>query len=83
MNPVGASDRLAEPLARALGERTGATLAKLGLTSVGDLLRHYPRRYGTPGEFTDIRSLRTGEHVTVMAEVRSATVRSTRWRRRV
>ena len=76
MNPVGASDRLAEPLARALGERTGATLAKLGLTSVGDLLRHYPRRYGTPGEFTDIRSLRTGEHVTVMAEVRSATVRT-------
>jgi len=76
VNPVGASDRLAEPLARALGERTGATLAKLGLTSVGDLLRHYPRRYGTPGEFTDIRSLRTGEHVTVMAEVRSATVRT-------
>ncbi len=70
------SDRLAEPLKRALGDRTAATLAKLGLTSVGDLLRHYPRRYGAPGEFTDIRSLVTGEHVTVMAEVRSATVRT-------
>ena len=70
------SDRLAEPLKRALGDRTAATLAKLGLTSVGDLLRHYPRRYSAPGEFTDIGSLVTGEHVTVMAEVRSATVRT-------
>jgi len=74
------NERLAEPLARAVGERTAATLSKLGLTTVGDLLRHYPRRYGKPGEFTDIRSLRTGEHVTVMAEVRSATVRTMRSR---
>jgi len=73
-------ERLEEPLARAVGERTAATLSKLGLTTVGDLLRHYPRRYGKPGEFTDIRSLRTGEHVTVMAEVRSATVRTMRSR---
>ncbi|MGC4175036.1 ATP-dependent DNA helicase RecG [Demequina sp.] len=70
------SERLEETLKRALGDRTAATLAKLGLTTVGELLRHYPRRYGTPGEFTDIRSLRTGEHVTVMAQVRSATVRT-------
>lgn len=75
-----ATDRLGEPLARALGDRTATTLAKLGLATVGDLLRHYPRRYGKPGEFTDIRSLRTGEHVTVMAEVRSATVRTMRSR---
>ena len=77
---MSGSDRLAEPLKRALGDRTAATLAKLGLSTVGDLLRHYPRRYGRPGEFTDIRSLRTGEHVTVMAEVRSATVRTMRSR---
>jgi len=74
------SDRLAEPLKRALGDRTAATLAKLGLTTVGDLVRHYPRRYGKPGEFTDIRSLRTGEHVTILAQVRSATVRTMRSR---
>jgi ATP-dependent DNA helicase RecG len=73
---AAAGERLTEPLARALGERTAATLAKLGLETVGDLLRHYPRRYGRPGEFTDIRSLRTGEHVTIMAEVRSATIRT-------
>ena len=74
--PAAGNERLLEPLGRALGERTAATLAKLGLTSVGDLLRHYPRRYGTPGEFTDMRSLRVGDHVTVMAEVRFATVRT-------
>jgi ATP-dependent DNA helicase RecG len=70
--------RLEEPLKRALGDRTATTLAKLGLTTVGDLVRHYPRRYGTPGEFTDIRSLQIGSHVTVMAQVRSATVRTMR-----
>src|SRR6187399_1954463 len=70
------TQRLDEPLKRALGERTAGTLAKLGLSTVGDLLRHYPRRYGAPGEFTSIAGLRTGEHVTVMAEVRSTTVRT-------
>jgi ATP-dependent DNA helicase RecG len=80
VTPQAGGERLAEPLTRALGTRTAATLEKLGLATVGDLLRHYPRRYGTPGEFTDIRSLRTGEHVTVMAEVRSATVRTMRSR---
>ena len=47
-----------EPLeARARRPHRGA-LAKLGLATVGDLLRHYPRRYGAPGEFTDMTVLR-------------------------
>ncbi|MDD9204870.1 hypothetical protein PU560_00155, partial [Georgenia sp. 10Sc9-8] len=41
--------RLGESLARAVGERTGKALAKLGLHTVGDLVRHYPRRYGDRG----------------------------------
>ena len=41
----------------------------LGLVSVEDLLRHYPRRYATRGELTDLSQLRLHEHVTVMAEV--------------
>ena len=69
---------LDEPLKRVLGERTAASLAKLGLETVGDLLRHYPRRYASPGELTEIGSLAIGEHVTVMAEVRHATVRPRR-----
>ncbi|WNM25384.1 ATP-dependent DNA helicase RecG [Demequina capsici] len=70
--------RLTEPLARVLGTRTAQSLAKLDLVTVGDLLRHYPRRYGEPGEMTPIRDLRVGEHVTVQAQVRSATTRPMR-----
>lgn len=73
-------DRMAEPLGRVLGPRTAGALAKLGLHTTGDLLRHYPRRYSEPGKLTDLSSLEVGEHVTVMAEVRQATVRPMRSR---
>ncbi|MCL3860539.1 ATP-dependent DNA helicase RecG [Actinotalea sp. K2] len=73
-------DRLTEPLSAVLGPRTAAPLAKLGLESTGDLLRHYPRRYSEPGRLTDLSSVVVGEHVTVMAEVRQATVRQMRSR---
>src|SRR5271155_488657 len=63
-------DRAAKPLGRALELRT-----------VGDLLRHYPRRYETRGELTDLASLRDGEHVTVQAEVAKVTNRPMRGRR--
>ena len=72
--------RLAEPLTRILGPRTAGPLAKLELHTTGDLLRHYPRRYGEPGTFTDLSSLHIGEHVTVMAQVLQATVRQMRSR---
>ncbi len=75
-----APPRLAESLGAVLGERAARPLAALGLATVGDLLRHYPRRYGRPGEFTDIARLEVGEHVTVMAEIRQATVRPMRAR---
>lgn len=71
---------LDEPLKRVVGERSAALLAKLGLETAGDLLRHYPRRYSAPGELTEIGSLSLGEHVTVMANVRHATVRPMRSR---
>lgn len=73
-------DRLQESLATVLGKRTAGGLKKLGLDAVGDLVRHYPRRYGAPGQMTDIGALRLGEHVTVMAQVKSAQVRSMRSR---
>ncbi len=74
------ASRLAEPLARALGDRTATALGRLSLTTVGDLVRHYPRRYGRPGELTDMSALAVGEYVTVMAEVRTVTVRPLRAR---
>jgi ATP-dependent DNA helicase RecG len=59
-------DSLVDPL----GKRTGDTFEKvLSLRTVGDLLRHYPRRYYTRGELTALDSLREGDHVTVLAMV--------------
>jgi ATP-dependent DNA helicase RecG len=61
---------LREPLTRALGPRTGKALeTNLGVRTVGDLLRHYPRRYYTRGELTDLSALREGDHVTVLARI--------------
>src|SRR5689334_13583055 len=61
---------LGEPLNRALGPKTTKALeAAFGMQTVGDLLRHYPRRYYTRGELTDLSSLREGDHVTVLARV--------------
>jgi ATP-dependent DNA helicase RecG len=42
-----------------------------GLRTVGDLLRHYPRRMAERGELTDLAALRLDEDVTVLAEVKS------------
>ncbi|GAA4850118.1 ATP-dependent DNA helicase RecG [Luteimicrobium xylanilyticum] len=65
---------LGQPLRKALGTRTANALAKLGLETVGDLVDHVPRRYDEPGRLTDLRSLQVGEHVTVLARVRSASM---------
>ncbi|WP_449386547.1 ATP-dependent DNA helicase RecG [Cellulomonas soli] len=68
---------LTDPLKKAVGPRSATALAKLGLHTVGDLLRHYPRRYAEPGTLTDLATLAPGEHATVVAEVRQVTVRPT------
>src|SRR5579863_3439856 len=61
---------LREPLVRTLGAKTAKALENaLGMHTVGDLLRHYPRRYYTRGELTDLSSLREGDHVTVLARI--------------
>lgn len=65
-----------------LGKKTADALETgLGLTTVGDLLRHYPRRYDERGKLTDIRSLEIDEHVTVQAEVRKCVKRQMKARR--
>ena len=67
----------ADPLDLALGPKTANALARaLDLHTVGDLLRHYPRRYVERGELTPIAGLTPGEHVTVLAEVRTCTSRA-------
>ncbi|MEC7001696.1 MAG: hypothetical protein VXX04_07650, partial [Actinomycetota bacterium] len=48
-----------------IGGRTAGALERgLGLTTVGDLLRHYPRRYAERGELTALSGLTDGDHVT-------------------
>src|SRR5258708_11522315 len=71
-----------DPLRLGIGDKGGKPLDRaLGLRTVGDLLRHYPRRYETRGELTDLASLRDGEYVTVQARVAKVTSRPMRNRR--
>jgi ATP-dependent DNA helicase RecG len=73
---------LEDPLYLVVGDRAAKPLDRaLELRTVGDLLRHYPRRYETRGELTDLASLRDGEYVTVQAEVARVTSRPWRGRR--
>ena len=61
---------LAARLSAAVGGPTAKVLGEhLGLHTVGDLLRHYPRRYVERGQLTPFDELRVGEHATVFAEV--------------
>ncbi|MGH3299178.1 MAG: ATP-dependent DNA helicase RecG, partial [Trebonia sp.] len=66
---------LRDPLAQVLGKKASDTFEKVfGLRTVGDLLRHYPRRYYTRGELTPLDSLGEGDHVTVLARVAMTSV---------
>jgi len=67
---------LETPLKAVVGDRTAKVLEKgLGLLTVGDLLRHYPRRYVERGELTDISKLLEGEEATVLAEISKVNLR--------
>ncbi|WP_194411375.1 ATP-dependent DNA helicase RecG [Microbacterium cremeum] len=66
-----ASFTLESRLGGAIGGKTAAALERaFGMTTVGELLAHYPRRYARRGELTPISSLPVGEAVTIVAEVR-------------
>ena len=63
---------LESKLAPVIGDKSAKPLAKaFGIETVGDLLRHYPRRYLEIGELSPLSSLELDQHVTIMAEVRS------------
>jgi ATP-dependent DNA helicase RecG len=73
---------LEDPLRLVVGDKAAKQLDKaLELRTVGDLLRHYPRRYETRGELTDLASLTDGEYVTVQAEIAKVASRPMRGRR--
>ena len=62
------------PVADVLGARTAKEFEKLRVHTVGDLLRHLPRRYLSGTELTDLATLDEGEHVAVMARVSRTSV---------
>ena len=67
---------LETPLKRELGDRTATALSKaFDMETVGDLLRHYPRRYVLRGELSDIAELAEGEEATVLAEIAAVHLR--------
>jgi ATP-dependent DNA helicase RecG len=69
-------------LSRVLGPKTATGMAEqLGLHTVRDLLRHYPRRYARRGEQTDLADVQVGDRVTVLAQVRSVNTRPMKNRR--
>jgi ATP-dependent DNA helicase RecG len=71
-----------EPLDGVLGRQTARALATgLDIHTVGDLMRHYPRRYAERGQLTDLDSLRLDEQVTVLAMVEDVRTRSMKTRK--
>jgi ATP-dependent DNA helicase RecG len=65
-----------------VGDRTAKVLdTTFGIKSVGDLMRHYPRRYMVRGELSDISALHEGDETTILAQVYSASTRPMRGRK--
>jgi ATP-dependent DNA helicase RecG len=58
-----------DPLKKILAAKAKVFDDAFGIQTIGELLRHYPRRYDQRGDLTDLGSLHEGEHVTVLAQV--------------
>jgi len=65
---------------REKGEEAHLVLAGMGIATVGDLIRHYPRRYIDRSAVERIGDLRIGQQATVIARVHKTTKRLTRRR---
>jgi ATP-dependent DNA helicase RecG len=73
---------LESKLSSVIGDRTAKVLTDtFDIKTVGDLMRHYPRRYLVRGELSDISKLVEGDEVTILAEVLSSTNRPLRGRK--
>lgn len=78
--PAGGGVDLDTPLSELCSAKRARELGSLGLHTVGELLRHLPRRYERYGELTPLDGLAEGEYVTICARV--AQVRFTPMRAR-
>ena len=77
-----ANAELGVALERRIGKRSAGPIEKhLGITTVGGLLNHFPRRYMNRGELTPISEVPLDEEVTLIARVVSSSTRAMRARR--
>lgn len=63
------------------GKSAKALTAALGVSTVGEFLEYYPRRYAEQGQLTSMAELADGGPVTVLAEIAEVTSRRMRDRR--
>lgn len=64
---------LSTRLRSVVGDSSAKKLEKaFGMTTVDDLLRHYPRRYVGIGELSDLSTLQPGQYATIQARVLTA-----------
>lgn len=72
--------RLAEPVTRVrlVDSRRADALARLGVSSVGDLIRHYPFRYLDLSATPDLRTVPVGSDATVIGRVHEIKVKRPR-----
>lgn len=61
-----------------IGPKSAATLSRLGLQNLSDLLHHFPRRYDDYSRLKTINRLWYGEEVTVLGTVEEIEVRPVR-----
>jgi ATP-dependent DNA helicase RecG len=74
--------QLENKVSAVVGDRTAKVLeTTFGIKSIGDLMRHYPRRYMVRGELSDISALGEGDETTILAQVYSASTRPMRGRK--
>lgn len=74
--------QLENKVSAVVGDRTAKVLdTTFGIKTVGDLMRHYPRRYMVRGELSDISALHEGDETTILAQVYAATNRPMRGRK--
>lgn len=65
---------------KGVGPHRAGVLAEIGIESVSDLLRYYPRRYLDRTSFSKINTLRVGEETGVVGRVESFGIKRTRRR---
>ena len=76
---------LDSPVAAVLGDNKGKRsriVEGLGIETVRDLLRHFPRRYLKTGELTKVEDLTADQMLTVVGEIARSEVKTYRDRRR-